>query len=233
LFVGVLGHDLRNPLSAIASAATLLEARADSERISTPVKRIASSAARMDRMISQLLDLTRIRWGRGIPLDRKPVELTQLSQSIIDELEPVYQRSIHLESKGNGSGHWDHDRLAQMLSNLVANACQHGASGALVAVMIEGSSETEVCLLVQNQGAIDPRVLPVIFEPLGHSGAGRERHTGSSGLGLGLFIARQIAMAHGGSIEVSSDEQHGTRFVVRLPRAQDAEVARTTSPWMT
>lgn len=220
MFVGILGHDLRNPLGAITAAANLLEMRADNERIATPVSRIVASANRMDRMIGQLLDFTRIRVGQGLPLDRVRVDLSQLCRAIIDEIEPVYRCPIELGSVGDVTGFWDRDRLSQLFSNLAANACQHGTAGS-VRTRLDGTARDVVRLEVINGGVIPEELLPVIFEPLRTS----ERHAkraGSSGLGLGLFISQQIARAHDGAIHVESDEQRGTRFVVTLPRQRDA-----------
>ena len=101
MFAGILGHDLRNPLSAITTAAGLLEARADSERIARPARRVVASANRMERMISQLLDFTRIRLGGGLPVERTRVDLTEIARSIIDELEPVHEKPIWLRAEGD------------------------------------------------------------------------------------------------------------------------------------
>jgi PAS domain S-box-containing protein len=224
LFVGILGHDLRNPLSAITTAANLLETRADSDKIAKPASRIVASADRMERMISQLLDFTRIRLGRGLPLDRARVNLGEIARTIIEETEPVHRREIKLEKSGDLAGMWDRDRLSQLLSNLAANACQHGGQGSPILISVDGSQREVVQLEVKNSGAIPQHLLPVVFEPLRHSGERHEKREGSSGLGLGLYITRQIALAHGGAVRVESTEARGTRFVVELPRyATEAE----------
>jgi signal transduction histidine kinase len=219
LFVGVLGHDLRNPLHAITTAANLLEARADSDKVSRPAARIVASAERMERMISQLLDFTRVRLGGGLPLDRANVDLGQLARSIIEEIEPVYRREIRLETRGDLLGMWDRDRLSQLLSNLAANACQHGTLGTPIVIEIDGTEPRLTRLEVRNSGVIPPQLLPVVFEPLRHSGEHHEQREGSSGLGLGLYITQQIALAHRGAVHVESNEPQGTRFVVELPRS--------------
>lgn len=216
VFVGILGHDLRNPLSAITAAANLLEIRADSEAIAKPVSRIVLSADRMDRMISQLLDFTQIRLGRGIPLAPTRVDLAAVARSIVEEIQPVHHREIELACSGDVVGTWDRDRLSQLLSNLVGNACQHGAPGASIKIELDGTSGARVQLTVVNRGAIPASLVMAMFEPL-HSDR-PERRNGSSGLGLGLYITQQIAVAHGGSIRVESSEQAGTRFIVELPR---------------
>jgi signal transduction histidine kinase len=218
IFVGILGHDLKNPLSAIMTAANLLEVRADSEKIATPVSRIVISADRMDRMISQLLDFASIRLGRGIPIERTGVDLAEVSRSVIEELESAPNRHIQLESVGNVAGTWDRDRLCQLVSNLVSNACQHGTPGGPVLIRLDGTNPDVVCLEVRNRGVVAPEHLPVMFEPLGDSCDHPRRRSGSSGLGLGLYITKQIASAHGGTIDVESNEDEGTRFIVDLPR---------------
>lgn len=229
MFIGILGHDLRNPLSAIMTAAHLLEGRvegrADSDKITTPVRRIASSADRMERMISQLLDFTRIRLGRGLPLHRSRVDLGALCRSIIEELAPVQNRDIQLTVRGDPIGAWDGDRLLQLVSNLTANACQHGAPGTSVAILVDGSDPATVRVSVENRGCIPEELLPVIFEPLRYSGEQRTRTKGSSGLGLGLYITQQVAVAHGGSIRVESPGGLSTRFVVELPRRSSKDDA--------
>jgi signal transduction histidine kinase len=197
-------------------AASLLARRSDSELITKPVSRILSSADRMQRMIAQLLDLTRVRLGRGIPLALSEVDLVEICRHVIDELEPPFGREIVLESAGDPKGTWDGDRLSQLLSNLIANACQHGRAGTPVRVRIDGATGDGVRVEVTNQGVIPPEVLPVVFEPLNHLAGNLKR--GSSGLGLGLYITEQVVLAHGGRIQVASDEAQGTRVVVHLPR---------------
>lgn len=215
LFVGILGHDLRNPLSAITTAASLLTRRAEVDQVARPARRILSSAGRMARMIDQLLDFTRIRLGEGLPICPRSVELAQLCQVTIDELSTDRGR-VELASLGDTVGEWDGDRLAQLISNLISNALTHGAADDRVRVRIDGSDPTCVRLLVHNRGVIPDSLLPGIFEPL-HSSNDR-KYEGSSGLGLGLYITRQIVEAHAGAIHVTSSESDGTRFVVELPR---------------
>ncbi|HEV8267346.1 MAG TPA: ATP-binding protein [Thermoanaerobaculia bacterium] len=219
MFVGVLGHDLRNPLAAITTTAGLLMRRADSESLSKPVGRILTSADRMARMIDQILDFTRIRLGTGLTLDRRPVELRAVVTTALEELEAAEgTSSTRLACEGGSWGDWDADRVAQLVSNLVGNALQHRAAGSKVQVRLDGTSASAVTLRIQNEGVIPPELLPVIFEPFhGRDDGGRAR---SRGLGLGLFISREIVAAHGGSIEVVSANGE-TRFVVDLPRDPD------------
>jgi signal transduction histidine kinase len=217
MFVGVLGHDLRNPLSAIVTGARLLEHRAESEKIAAPARRILSSAQRMARMIDQLLDFTRIRQGQGIPLRRGPVDLAKVCTLTLDELErPGGDGPTSVEVLGDASGSWDSDRLIQLLSNLVSNALVHGAAGQPVVVRIDGTGPI-VRLDVCNAGAVPADVLPFLFQPM-QGGGGGERLQRGLGLGLGLFISREIVVAHGGTIDVTSSEADGTRMTISLPR---------------
>ncbi len=219
MFVGILGHDLRNPLSAITTAASVVLSRSDSDRVAKPVSRILSSADRMSRMIDQILDFTRVRLGGGIPLSRKPLDLADVCRLVLDELrsEGDEDRRARLVLRGETRGEWDEDRLAQLLSNLAGNALQHRLPGTPVSICIDGSLPHQVTLSVENRGTVPAELLPVIFEPLRGREGGKRK--GSSGLGLGLYISQQIALAHGGSIRVDSEPgADHTRFCVELPR---------------
>ena len=219
MFVGVLGHDLRNPLSAIVTGARLLEYRAESDKIATPARRILLSAERMARMIDQLLDFTRIRQGQGIPLRRDHADLAKLCELALDELEqPGANGRASVELLGDTSGSWDGDRLMQLLSNLIGNALMHGAQGTPVVVRIDGSRPV-VRLDVCNAGSVPEHALPFLFQPL-QGGETRvyDRPRAGVGLGLGLFISREIVVAHGGAIDITSSEADGTRVTVTLPR---------------
>ena len=218
LFVGILGHDLRNPLSAITTAASLLRKRADSDKVSKPASRILNSAGRMGRMIDQVLDFTRIRLGKGIPINPQEVDLLAVCRAALEELDSSGSTPrVELGWVGDCTGQWDADRLSQMISNLVGNALTHGRAPDPVHVRVDGTGTDEVVLEVQNAGIVPPEELPFLFEPLGaNSTTGRTER--SNGLGLGLFIGHQIVLAHGGTIAVTSAEADGTRFVVHLPR---------------
>ncbi|HUQ04687.1 MAG TPA: GAF domain-containing protein [Kofleriaceae bacterium] len=214
LFAGVLGHDLRNPLSAIMTASQLAMMHTPGDKVMKPLTRIVSSSERMRRMIEQLLDFTRVRVGQGIPLDRQLIDLAHPVRQVMDELEDAHpERKLTLQVHGDVTGRWDADRLGQVFSNLVANAIQHG-HGQEVGVRLEGHAGN-VYVEIHNEGLIPEDVLPSIFEPM----SGRPtRRTGSRGLGLGLYISREIVSAHGGAVTVSSDSQRGTTFQFQLPR---------------
>lgn len=217
MFTGILGHDLRNPLGAIMSSAQVAQRRDTQGKLARPISRILRSGARMARMIDQLLDFTRVRVGTGIPLQLGSTDLASLIETTIEELEGVHpESSFDLATAGDTRGNWDADRLCQVFSNLIANATLHGAQSEGVSVRIDASSRDYVSVSVHNGGVIPPELVPRIFEPLGEAGLRGER---SSGLGLGLFISREITKAHGGSIDIYSTAEDGTTFVVSLPRS--------------
>jgi len=219
VFTGVLGHDLRNPLGAIMTAAELALRREESDRLVKPLSRILTSGRRMARMIDQLLDFTRVRVGAGIPLVPRPLELSSVVRQITDELEDAHPQCVFsLQCTGDTKGVWDEDRLSQVFSNLVANAVEHGQVDHGVWVRIDGTRVEEVRVEVHNLGRIPSEVLPRLFEPISGTASRRAR---SQGLGLGLFISREILKAHGGRIDVHSLEG-GTTFTVCLPRTRSA-----------
>lgn len=214
-FIGILSHDLRNPLGAITAGAALLAVPEDNpQRRGRVVTRIMNSAQRMERMIADLLDLTRSRLGGTIPLRRQRADLGTLCEEVILETGAARpEASLRIETSGELAGNWDPDRLAQAISNLVGNAIQHGA-GTPVTITAE-EQDGDVRLAVHNGGSpIPPNMLPSIFEPLARGGAEGDVHS----IGLGLFIARAIVLAHGGDITVTSSSDHGTTFTVRLPK---------------
>lgn len=215
-FIGVLGHDLRTPLGAITAGAALLAFPDDHpQRRSWVVTRIMNSAQRMERMICDLLDVTRARLGGAIPLKRQRVDLQQVCDEAIIEIRVRQPDAVvQLKVAGDLRGEWDPDRLAQVVSNLVGNAIQHGG-GTPITVTAEQDGDS-VRLTVHNGGPpIPPDVLPIVFEPLAR---GRGDTAGHS-IGFGLFIARVIVSAHGGNIQVDSSADTGTTFRVTLPKA--------------
>jgi PAS domain S-box-containing protein len=221
MFIGVLGHDLRNPLSAVGTSAQLLLRVANDERQRKPALRIVSSVERMARMIDQLLDFTRIRIGRGLELSPRSVNLGELGQQIAEETEEAHGRPIKTECLGDLSGRWDGDRLAQVLANLLTNAARHGTPEKAISLRLDGRAAEAVTLAVSNGGQIPPELLPSIFEPF-KSGNIRPSTGGGNSLGLGLYITHAIVEAHGGTIDVASTEQEGTAFQIRLPRQSGA-----------
>jgi signal transduction histidine kinase len=224
--IGIVGHDLRNPLSTILLAAHLLLQREGLGETETELARkITRSASLAARLIDQLLDLTRSRLGGGIPINPQPFDLNDVFQQVISETELKHaDRPLSVDVRGDLTGLWDRDRIYQLLVNLVGNAVQHGAPRTAIELRIVGG-DSEIVIEVANRGApIPPAVLPFIFDafrqgPTGHPCRPR-------GLGLGLFIAQEIARSHGGSIAVTSSEIDGTNFRVRLPRGRHTELRK-------
>jgi two-component system sensor histidine kinase/response regulator len=213
--VAVVGHDLRNPLGAIMMTADLLDASSD-PHILEAARRLRSSGARMERIIDDLLDLSRARLGGGIPIEPYAVDLGPVTRKVVSELLTTHPtRTVNLRADGDTCGHWDGARLEQVVSNLVGNALRHGLPSASVDVAIDGRSREMVELSVHNDGHIPPEVAPRLFQPFQR---GPERRAGAEGLGLGLYIVQQIAGSHGGAVTVDSTLRHGTTFRVIIPR---------------
>jgi signal transduction histidine kinase len=214
--LGVVGHDLRNPLGAIHMSASLLQTRGKLEGWQArAVERLRSSAGRMNRIIADLLSYTRTRLGHGIPVNLRQASLEPVVRKAVDELAAVNAgRVIEVTFEGDASGTWDPDRLEQVASNLVSNAVDHGDPDTPVRVRVRGEPGV-VVLTVSNSGpGIPPEVLAHLFEPFSRGPEATSRK--SSGLGLGLFIAREIVRSHGGQVTASGGPE--TTVTVRLPR---------------
>lgn len=216
--IGIVSHDLRNPLSAIQLGASVLARREDlNERSLRSVLRIQASAERAVRMTRDLLDFTQVRLGGGLPLHRRPVDLHELAQQVIEELRISNpERELRVDLDGDAFGEWDPDRVAQMLSNLVGNAIQYSPADSRVTVRVHGDAP-RVLLCVHNEGPPIPGdAKERLFRPLQ-----RARTSGANAgrsIGLGLFIVKHIVESHGGTIDVTSREGEGTTFIAWLPR---------------
>ena len=218
-FLDILGHDLRNPLNSIVVGAKMLtQSDALDVKEVGVATRILNSAGRMDRMVSDLLDLTRTRLGVGIPVTAQPMDLAPVCQQVVAEFEAVHPDcQLRFESKGDLHGEWDSDRLTQVISNLVANALQYGTEDGVVRVVAHAHAD-EVVLRVHNEGSpISEDAMRQIFKPMNRQPAPR-RDQHPTGLGLGLYIAHEIVTAHGGTIAVASTKKNGTTFTVQIPR---------------
>jgi sigma-B regulation protein RsbU (phosphoserine phosphatase) len=216
VFVGMLGHDLRNPLNTILMTARLMLLQGDvSAESAKRLTRLEVSGLRMKRMIEQILDMTRARHGAGIIVEPSLRDVVPHVSKVVEELRAVNPgRPIELTSRGACEGVVDGDRIEQVVSNLVSNALVHGDPTETVRVTIEGREST-VSIGVHNRGpVISQTVLSTVFDPFArsHTSTGK-----SDGLGLGLYISERIVSAHGGTIEVESSSEAGTRFEVILP----------------
>jgi signal transduction histidine kinase len=216
-FIGIVGHDLRDPLSAISMAAQLLQEQdASKEQRDALAARILRSSVRMTRMIDELLDFTRGRLGSGLPVSKAPVDLAEVARQVVDELRGTKPDAcIDLRTSGDTTGVWDADRLARMLSNLISNALRYRTPNTPVRVDVCGGAR-ETSMAIHNHGEpIADEEIATIFEPFRRASSAHAKS--SEGLGLGLYIARSIAQAHAGSVKVRSSREDGTTFTVCLP----------------
>lgn len=221
MFLAILGHDLRSPLGAVLTASSFLitEGKLSGGNL-TMASRIRSSGERMLALVSDLLDFTRSRLGSGIPITRTDANVAALGRETLDEIRAHHpDRQFRFAASGDLRGQWDSRRVSQALSNLVENAVKHGAAASPIVLTARGEAD-EAVIAVQNRGAVIARDdQEQIFNPFRStaSGEGLERDQGS--MGLGLYIAQQIAIAHGGWIDVESSEKLGTTFQLHLPRS--------------
>jgi signal transduction histidine kinase len=216
--IGIVGHDLRTPLSMILMGAQVLLEREGLGAYETEIARkITTSAGLATRLIDQLLDLTRSRLGGGIQIDRAPVDLNDICRQVVGEIQLTHpDRPLTVDVDGDLTGLFDADRIYQLLANLVGNAVRHGASRSPIALSICGAAGGVVIEVANKGEPIPPAMLPIIFDAFRKKRSANASR--SHGLGLGLFIAQQIARSHGGSIAVSSSDNDGTSFRVNLPR---------------
>jgi signal transduction histidine kinase len=221
MFLAILSHDLRNPLNAIAMSAEMLPQACKLDSESTGfATRISGSAQIMAGMISDLLDYTRTRLGAGMPVEPAPMDLGFLCKEVGDEFRSANPAlRLQFDFMGDLSGEWDPARLRQVVSNLLGNAIQHGEANAPIELKLRGD-HSGVMVAIRNRGTPIPQgELQKIFDPLVRGAAAqmpRQNRPGS--IGLGLYIARELVLAHGGRINVTSSAEEGTVFTVRLPR---------------
>jgi signal transduction histidine kinase len=216
--LGIVSHDLRTPLAAIEAGATVLTRSGLPPREARIAALMNSSSRRMERIIRDLLDYTRTRARRGIPLALRAADVGEICARVIEETA-LHERAVTLDLQRDGdlSGEWDTDRLEQVIGNLVTNAVRHAARGTAVRVRALGE-EHEVRVEVENDGPpVPPASVGSIFDPFqrGADGAPGAAH---AGVGLGLFIVRSIVEAHGGTVDVQSAPERPVTFSVRLPR---------------
>ena len=221
--LAIVGHDIRDPLGSIRFAAHHLQHIADPTGVARKQADIVQRGVdRIQHIVSDLLDLAREREGAGIPIDAKPTDLKVVCQQIVEDLERIARdRQITFDCEADGTGAWDEHRLVQAISNLANNAVLHGTPGSPVRVRLSGDA-AKVAVEVHNRGTIPSEFLPRIFEPFR---SGRPYVSRGQGLGLGLFIAKAVARAHGGGLEVYSENDE-TVFRMVLPRTTGVVAAR-------
>jgi signal transduction histidine kinase len=217
LFLGMLGHDLRNPLTAISGLAELQLRAKTPERHAQFASQILVSARRMSHMINDLLELARVRLGSGITIQPAPTCLRRICGNVVEEMQAVHpKRAFQLKGDDELPGKWDENRLSQLVCNLVSNAVQHGASNSAVTITAKRTGDG-VEVSVHNEGTpIPPDKIPKLFDSF-YQLDNKEADTDHTSLGLGLYICKQIVAAHKGTIDVRSSANEGTAFIVRLP----------------
>jgi signal transduction histidine kinase len=218
LFLGVLSHELRTPLATIvASAHTLVLAQRLQRPVPEAADRVLRASKRIQSLLDDLLDFVRSGLGEGMRVSRLPLDLGKVCDRVVGELQSVYpDRQITLACHGELDCSCDEQRVAQALSNLVGNAVKYGKANEPVGVVVSGEDDGEMVISVLNRGAvISAATRDSLFEPLVRGGDGD--HAGVN-LGLGLYIVKEIALAHGGSVTVDSSAEHGTAFRIHLPR---------------
>jgi two-component system CheB/CheR fusion protein len=214
--LAIVSHDIRDPLNSIQLAAHVLARTPDSGVAAKKQAEVVTRAVgRIQHIVGDLLDLAREREGAGIAVEPAPTDLRALCQHIVEEVRSIANgREITFDCDADGRGAWDEHRILQAISNLTSNAVQHGEPGSPVRLRLSGDDE-RVVVEVHNDGAIPGEVMERIFEPFR---SGRHHGRRGEGLGLGLFIAKAIALAHGGGLEVDSTAA-GTTFRLVLPRS--------------
>lgn len=220
LFLAILGHDLRAPLSTLALAGELLARAPNAEETARIAARVRRGSRLMTGMVNDLIGYTRTQLGSGMPMALATVDLGEVARSALEDASSTHP-ATRFESSVQGDlvGCFDSVRLHQLFTNLLVNAAQHGTGGEPVLMQVAGDPEA-VTVQVRNRGTPIPRASwESIFQPLVQlPGDEADRNVTRTSLGLGLFVAREIAALHQGTIRVDSDEASGTTFTVRLPR---------------
>jgi signal transduction histidine kinase len=224
LFMGVVSHDLRSPLNAVKATAAYLASLNAGDPISSAASRLIRSGVRMEALLNDLVEYNRVNLGLGIHITPGPCDLAAAFAEEMELLKSAHEEHrVDFEVRGDCAGSWDPMRLRQLLANLVQNAVQHGAADDPVHVRMTGA-DGHVLIEVGNAGrTLSDAEMQDIFEPLQRGGAaGSDDH--HRHLGLGLFVVREIARAHGGDVRVRSDG-NGTVFSVRIPSGPAAPAA--------
>ena len=214
-FIAVLGHDLRNPISAIGLTADVLESKLSDESARKLVDNIKRSCERMGLLVNDVLDFARGKLGAGIPVTL--TDETNLADSlsyVISEIQTLHPtRALVSKIDITNSVRSDRERLGQLLGNLLSNAVTHGLPEAPITINL-ATDDTGFELSVSNGGVIPADRMAQLFQPFYRLESGGNKE----GLGLGLFIASEIAKAHGSVLQATSTHEDGTRFFMRIER---------------
>lgn len=229
LFLGILSHDLRNPMCAARMSAELaLTIGGLTERQIMLVTQVIESSDRALEIVTHLLDLTRARLGSGLPIIRTAMDMGFVARVMVDEMRAMHPaRDIQLKITGDMEGEWDKPRIGQVFSNLLGNAIQYGFKDVPIKVTLTAEKEC-IILCIHNDGVSIPTdTIGRIFDSLTRARkAGTDENSSESiNLGLGLYITKEIVHAHSGTIGVTSTDKEGTMFTTRLPRTQRSSIA--------
>jgi signal transduction histidine kinase len=223
LFLAILGHDVRSPLGAISMGAQVL--LQDQSLPSKALKvglRIFNSSKRMDAIVRDLLDFSTSHLGDGIPVDPMTVDLSEIVHGVVEEARTFHpDRRIDLLIEGDATGAWDGDRMAQVFANLISNAIEHGKPDTAIKVAMRGLPEAVVYEVQNSAEAISPTRLRTMFDPVKRFAirpASERASARTQNLGLGLYVVKQIVLAHEGEVSVTSSEEEGVVFSARMPR---------------
>ena len=220
LFLGILTHDLRNPLGAALMTSELMVKRGTLDvKETASALQIKDSMTRAIGILNDLLDITRVQFGSEINVARVRLDASVLSKQLVNEMRAFYPgRIVTLETSGSLDVDWDESRMGQVLSNLIGNAIAHGSHDTPVKVVVEGKSR-EVILSVQNAGVPIPHEkMRTMFDSLIRGEEDGQGQPGSTHLGLGLYIAKMIVGSHGGTLSATSSVRDGTAFIAKFPR---------------
>ena len=222
IFLGILSHDLRNPLGSVRMSAELaMKMGGLNDRQSMLMSQVVESTDRATEIVTHLLDLTRARLGSGLPVVREHTNLEFIARVIVEEIRTMHpDRVVNIQASGDTEGALDKPRIGQVLSNLLGNAIQYGFKDVPITVIVQGDGDS-VVVSVHNYGIpIAPEVVGRIFDSLTRgSDYNDERYPALFNLGLGLYISKEIVISHQGMISVTSSEKEGTTFTARLPKA--------------
>jgi signal transduction histidine kinase len=219
LFLGILAHDLRNPLSVISGSADLILRGKNTDRNEELASQISISAGRMAHMVTDLIELTRVQLGTGISVNPTKTDMHGICASVLAEMRALYPTwTFQLDAEEHLIGEWDEPRLSQVLSNLLGNAVQHGTHDSGITVTAKKVKNTLELNVHNNGPAVPAKLIPILFDRFIQGKSGFRYDEGrAANLGLGLYIAKEIVVAHGGTIQVHSNEKDGTNFIVSLP----------------
>ncbi|MGF7163686.1 signal transduction histidine kinase [Rhodoligotrophos appendicifer] len=219
LFLGILGHDLRNPIGSASMAAQMMgRKQLSDDKKAELTSQIVITMERATHILDDLLDITRKSFGREIPLVRTEMNMGELALQLAEEMRSLSKgREIKVDVSGDCAGAWDRGRMGQLLSNLIGNAVQYSFEGTRIVVTVADQSDT-ILISVRNEGpTISAETIKTIFDAMTR-GPAAVNNPRSANLGLGLHISKLLVVAHGGTIDVASSAELGTTFTVVLPR---------------